>query len=51
MIPCQGARAETRVRQLLFISAGVISMNSGYAAAALQRLVTNQAFLLLFFLN
>ena len=29
MIPCQGSRAETRVRQLLFISAGVISMKGG----------------------
>ena len=29
MIPCQGPRAETRVRQLLFISAGVISMKGG----------------------
>ena len=30
MIPCQGSRAETRVRQLLFISAGVIRMKGCY---------------------
>ena len=63
LIPCQGSGAETRVRQLLFISAGVISMKGSNAWSCsggplcprarrrLSKVDTNQAFLLLIFFN